>query len=159
MHTLSARQKDKIQRLINKFSEDWEINITNFPTIRHKKKKGLQRVLQKFFGRKHRVIALYYFINKAYSENSEYMKYWFPIDHDNTPVNGVPLKFSLDSSWNISDDDLKYLYEGPLVDQNGIVLVQPYTTIEKVKRLKPYFATVATVLGGTVSLVKLWQML
>lgn len=42
----------------------------------------------------------------------------FPVDHDNMPIKGFPIKYKLINGWTIPNSDIKYLTNGPLVSED-----------------------------------------
>ena len=69
------------------------------------------------------------------------MPYPSAIQHDNIPIAGFPRKHKLVNGWSIPKEDLKYLYDGPLIDDKGNILVKHQSMIQKlvstVSQLRP----------------------
>lgn len=163
MNNDTPRKKKRREKLIKRFSEDWEIDVYSGPTIRHKNKTGLLGIYQKLFGRKHRVYAMYWFFKHDRLNNHESRKYEFPVKHDNIPTPGVPFKYEMQGTWQIEDEDLKYLYDGPLIDQHGDLLVPVDTKINKIQRFvqlaAPFFVLISAIIGIIIKFPQLLEFL
>lgn len=131
----TPRKKNRREKLVKRFSEDWEVDTNTGPTLRYKRKPGLFGLWQRFFGRKHSVFAMYWYFKSEYLNNESIRKFYFPVKHDNMPVSGVPFKYELQGAWQIDDEDLKYLYGGPLIDQHAELLVPVDAGLEKAQRI------------------------
>ena len=121
----SERLKKRRKKLAKAFSEDWELELNDIPKIRYKKIAGVKGLYKKIRRKKHTVFAMYWFFNYEYVRNEHLQKFHFPINHDNTPVKGVPMKYTLQGRWIIDDEDLSYLRAGPLLDQDYMEIVKP----------------------------------
>ena len=136
----TPRKKKRRDKLVKKFSENWELNLSSVPTLKYKRKKGIRGVWQNVFGRKHSVFAMYWFFKHERQNNEVLRKFHFPLKHDNMPVEDVPFKYQLQGKWYLDDDDLKFLYGGPLIDQNRELLVKADTRFNRFIR----FCQIAT---------------
>lgn len=116
MNNDTPRKRKRREILIAAFSEDWEIDTSTGPTIKYKKTDGLLSIWKRYFGKKHSVFAMYWFFKHDRLKNHESRKFSFPLKHDNMPVTGVPMKYEMLGTWIIKEEDLKYLYGGPLID-------------------------------------------
>ncbi len=69
------------------------------------------------------------------------MPYPDAVKHDDIPIKGFPRKHQLVNGWSIPEQDLKYLFDGPLIDENGNLLVKHQSRLQKivsiVSQLKP----------------------
>ena len=159
----TPRKKKLREKLVKKFSEDWEIDTKTGPTIRYKKKTGLLGIFQKFFGRKHSVFAMYWFFKHDRLNNIESRKFHFPVKHDNIPTPGVPFKYEMQGTWQIEDEDLKYLYGGPLIDQHGDLLVPVDTKLKRIQRFvqlaAPFFVLLSAIIGIIIKFPQLLALL
>ena len=130
----TPRKRAKRERLVARFERDWEVSFDPVPTLKYKNKNFLVRFWLSLIGKKHTVFAMYWFFKYKYLEDSNYPKFTFPLKHDNIPVAGVPFKYELCGLWVIQEDDLKYLYGGPVIDQHGDILVPAEQTKDKLLR-------------------------
>ena len=146
----TPRKQKRREKLIQHFSEDWTYEISDVPTIRYRRHSGLKGIWQRLFGRKHTIFALYWFFKHEYRLNEELRKFQFPVAHDNMPVQGFPFKYEMHGRWHIDDDDLKYLYGGPLIDQQGELMVPVDGGVKKAQRIAklvtPFIALVSALL-------------
>lgn len=79
------------------------------------------------------------------------------------PVPGVPFKYQLRGSWRIEEDDLKYLYGGPLIDQHGDLLVPVENNLNRFLRLAqlvaPIFGIASALITITIKFPKLLELI
>jgi hypothetical protein len=89
-------------------------------------------------------------------------KFPFPVRPDNMPVPAIPIKYELMGSWQVKEDDLKYLCGGPLLDQSGDILVPAETKLRRVQRLgqlaAPFFVLTSAIIGIIVKFPELLEM-
>ncbi len=149
----SPRKKKSREKLVKRFAEDWEIDTSSTPTIKYKRYSGFKGWWKKFFGRKHTVFAMYWFFKHDRLNNEDSRKFYFPLKHDNIPTKGVPFKYELLSNWQINEDDLKYLYAGPLIDQHGDLLVSAETKWQQFMKKIPIITLIIGLLSGLLALV------
>lgn len=149
----TPRKKKRREKLVDKFSKDWEIDTYTGPTIRYKKNTGFLGAYKKLFGRKHSVFAMYWFFKYDRLNNIESRKFQFPVKHDNMPIPGHPFKYEMQGTWHIEDEDLKYLYGGPLIDQHGDLLVPGDSKLKKIQRYAQFVAPFFVVLSGLIGII------
>jgi hypothetical protein len=149
----TLRKKRRRDKLVKLFSEDWEFNFSSVPTIKYKRKKGLRGIWQKYFGRKHSVFAMYWFFKHERQKNEVFRKFRFPLKHDNMPVEDVPFKYQLQGTWYLDDEDLRFLYGGPLIDQNRELLVEADTRFNRFIRFCQMATPPVAFLGAITTLL------
>jgi len=163
MNNDTLRKQKRREKLVKSFSEDWEIDTSIEPTIRYKKVAGIHGLWKKYFGKKHSVFAMYWFFKHDRLNNHESRKFYFPIEHDNMPVSGVPMKYEMQGTWQIDEGDLKYLYGGPLIDQDGDLLVPVDTKIKKLQRFiqlaAPFLVFTSAAIGIIIKLPQLLELI
>lgn len=140
MNKSSPSELRKIEKGITSFNHHWYIDKQT-SEIRHKKLSGSSKFLDFFWRRKHAVSDLYWWISRNWS-NTKMMDVDTPIKHDDVSIKGFPRKYQLENNWTIPEDDLKYLYNGPLVDESGhLILVKHQSnfqnTISFISQLRP----------------------
>jgi len=96
---------------------------------------------------------MYWYLKHERLNNEDMRKFYFPLKHDNMPVSGVPFKYELRGTWNIEDDDLKYLYSGPLIDQQAELLVPVDAGLQKAQRLAKMITPFLALLAGIILLL------
>ena len=145
--SLTPDQERKRQSLIQKFNEDWEFR-TKTLEIARKKKSGFAKIIDLVWKRKYKVKTLYLWVSKHFS-GSILMAYPFPLRHDNMPKTpNMPTKFILEGGWSIPEADLKCLLEGPLLSEDGRVLVKPNGQLSYYwNKYWPRVVVIATILG------------
>ena len=149
----TPRKRKVRERLVKKFSEDWSVELVTAPTLKYNRKKGLAGLWRKYFGRKHSVFAMYWYFKNLYLTDENARKFYFPLKHDNLPVKGVPFKYELLGTWVIDDDDLKFLYGGPLINQDLELLVPADTGISKVIRIIKFVTPILTFISAIILLI------
>lgn len=149
----TPRKKKIRDKLVQKFSDDWQVDLKKIPTIRYKKYTGLKGLWKKFFGAKHSVFAMYWFFRDHRRHNEDFRKFDNPISHDNIPVEGVPFKYELHGNWQIEEEDLKYLFGGPLIDQHGDLLVPVDSKLKKLQRILPSLTILISFISAIIFLV------
>lgn len=152
MNLDTPRKKKRREKLVQRFAEDWYVDTSTGPTIRYKRKTGISGLWQRIYGRKHSVFAMYWYFKHERLNNEDMRKFYFPLKHDNMPVSGVPFKYELQGTWNIEDDDLKYLYSGPLIDQQAELLVPVDAGLQKAQRLAKMITPFLALLAGIILL-------
>lgn len=159
----TPKKKRIREGLIKKFSQDWEVDYSNGPTIRRKEMSGITGFFKNLFSSKHSVFAMYWFFKHDRLNNEESRKFYFPIKHDNIPTPGVPFKYEMQGTWRINEDDLRFLYGGPLIDQHGDLLVPAEDQLQKAfhiaKMVAPIFVICSAILAMTVNYFNLLKFL
>jgi hypothetical protein len=96
-------------------AQSWYADLTT-KELRRKPLIGIWRVVDFFWKQKLPVWKFYWWL--AYrSADAEMMPLGNPIQSDNMPIKGFPMKYELQSGWTIPKKDLKYLSDGPLATQ------------------------------------------
>ena len=117
MSELTPSESRKREKDIQSFDEHWYVD-TKTSEIRHKPLERMAKFIDLFWRKRHRVSDLYWWtVRKWWSEDmAPFSK---PIEHDSVPITGFPRKYQLQNGWTIPSEDLRYLFEGPLVDETG----------------------------------------
>jgi len=102
---------------------------------------------------------MYYFFKHEYLNNEDARKFYFPLQHDNIPVKGVPFKYELQGTWDIDDSDLKYLFGGPLIDQHTELLVPADTRLNGVIRFFQKATPLIGFISALIGIVVKWPSL
>ena len=138
----------KIEALAQRFADDWYLDLSTVE-IRHKPVPWYFKTLEIIWRKKHSVFSMYWFLKKERLNNEKSRGFDFPLKHDNMPIKGVPMKYNLMGKWSIPKEDLKYLYAGPLTDQQDQLLVQPDQGFKKFVRI---FVPTMKVAGAIIAL-------
>ncbi len=73
------------------------------------------------------------------------------------------MKYEMQGTWIIKEEDLKYLYGGPLIDQHGDILVSADTNIKKLQRFihlaAPFLVFTSAVIGIIIKFPKLLELI
>ena len=123
----TPEQWNNIKEVVDSFDKDWMIDM-KIKQIKQKPKKWWEEVWFYLFPRKHTVFALYWWLkNKFHGEHrEELMPLIFPIEHDNMPIPGHPIKYKMVEGWTIRKRDLRYLNKGPLARVSSGQILVPY---------------------------------
>ena len=102
---------------------------------------GLSNIIDLFWRKKHKVEDFYWRTSRNWA-TPELMPFTIAIKHDDLPIDKFARKYQLQNGWSIPREDLKYLYEGPLVDRTGHkILVKHRSKLQKfvfvISRLRP----------------------
>ncbi len=129
-----------IESVADRFNEDWEL-VFKTREIRRRKRNWLRVIRDFVWPRRHTVFVMYWWCNRLYTgsyeyDQSTYMPFTFPLEHDNMPFPGHPVKYRL-ISWRIPKRDMRYLIRGPLADaaNNDVIIVDDKTTWDRAKEL------------------------
>jgi len=139
MTKLTPSEERKRKKQIDDFEKGWYADPST-SEIRHKKLSKFQKFLNLFWKKKYKVSDMYWWSSwKWYGWNM--MPYADAVKHDDIPIKGFPRKYQLVNGWSIPKEDLDYLYEGPLIDENGNILVKHQSGLQKfvsiISQLKP----------------------
>ena len=132
---ITSENTRNIEKAVSKVRKNWEIK----PDTKEICKKPLiwnLKLIHFFWKPRHTVWALYWFCKYEFHENPQLLGLGFPIEHDNLPIEGLPIKYELLDNWNIPTRDINYLYMGPLYSNHlSKVIVPTYSPIEELINL------------------------
>lgn len=74
-----------------------------------------------------------------------------PINSDNMPIAGFPMKYELQGGWTIPKDDLKYLMKGPLAAEGLKEVLVPHAL--GWQRIVLLFKQFGPVVSGVIAIV------
>ncbi len=145
-------QKREINRLVNLFSKDFEYLIST-KEIRRKKKTGFYILIDFLWKRKYKVKVLYTWVLQSWID-PKMSGEDFPMDHDyQIKPENLPTYFSLQKGWTIPNKDLKTLTNGPLLGEDGNLLVKPGGKISYYwNKIWPTLTIIAT-FGGIIRFI------
>lgn len=156
---ITPDQERQRRTMIKNVAKDWEVRTTTLELAR-KTKSRFWKFINLFWKRKVKVMALYFWVDELFTQPNM-MSYPLPLDHDNIrkPSN-MPYIFTLKSGWTIPEKDLKYLYDGPLLSENGAVLVKPGGYLAYYwSKAWPVIAALGTLLGIIKSIYWIIEMI
>ena len=124
MISITPEHKRNINKCIKKFEANW---YADFETkeIRRKPMSRMTRIKNFFWKDRFSICSLYWWCRHRWLEGNA-AKYPFPIQSDNMPISGFPMKYELQGGWTIPTCELKFLYKGPLVSENLDAVVVPH---------------------------------
>jgi hypothetical protein len=156
MNKPSPSEIRKREKGIKSFEDDWYFD-TATQEVRRKEKTGWKKYLSWFWKSKYKVSDMYWWSAK-HSATSEMIVYPVPLKHDDLPLRGFPRKHKLQGDWSISREDLKYLFDGPLFDQSGhVLLVKHQTNLQKFVSIVGQLKPISWVLGFSFFCVRYWN--
>lgn len=143
-------QTRKLKEAFESVDKNWYVD-TAVKEFRRKPMTIVEQILDFFWKKKHTVWEFYWWVRYRQRE-SDMLPLGNPIESDNLPVAGFPMKYKLNDDWSICEDDLEYLIKGPLVDQSLCeVLVPSAVECKKIWLfIQQYFriaASIATFIG------------
>lgn len=152
-------QLREIERLTQEFDEYWyldgktkEIRLKRFPFAR--------KVRNFIWKKRFTVFALYHWAKRKWTLE-QFNCFHFPIDHDNMPIEGFPIKYELRGGWSIPKRELSFLTRGPLAAEGLSPILVP--ALIGWQRFVYWFKQLAPVAGGSIaiigSLVRFWAEL
>jgi hypothetical protein len=121
---------DKYWNINPKTSEIYRIDLTNWRWF-----------LNLLWRKKHAVETLYWWTIEKWA-TSEIITQTSPLKHDDIPFQGLLRKYQLTNGWTIPDNNLKFLKNGPLLNNQGTEILVNYQNrfkriISFVSQLKP----------------------
>ena len=151
----TPEQKAEIERVVARFDLDWMIDLK---TKKIKRKPGniFQKVRDIFWPRRHSVFALYWWLKYLYhqKDRQNLMAFTFPINHDNMPIPGYPIKYEIIGDWSIPKKDLRFLIKGPLARiAPEDVLVTHQIGLERIKSFAIAWGPVITLIAGGLTII------
>jgi len=125
---------------------------TDFSTkeLRRKPLKGFSKLLNLFWKTRHTVWEFYWWLARRRAEE-DMIVFGNPIQSDNMPIPGFPMKYELQGGWTISRSDLKYLIKGPLASEGLTEILVPAAL--GWQRLWLFVRQFAPVVGALIGLV------
>ena len=148
-----------IDKLVTEFEASWYLDGAT-KEIRRKPLSHWQTLKNVFWKKRHSVFALYHWAKRKWCSN-EFNCYHFPIDHDNTPIKGFPMKYELRGGWSIPQDDLAYLIKGPLASEGLHEILVPAAMGWQRAWLfiRQFSAVIVALLGVVGAAVRWWPEL
>jgi hypothetical protein len=139
-------QKKEVEDLIADTSKYW---VVDFPKQTIKRKQlGLREKMKYLTGKRQSVRALYFYIRKMQS-TEEGMPFPDVMDHDNLPIPGFPIKYTLKSPYKIERKDQKWLNKGPLYSQTERKVIVAAKSKRRIKSILKWSFNHAA--GGIIS--------
>ena len=130
MSKLTPSDLRKREKGIKSFDEHWYIDVKT-KEIRHISLNGWSKLIDLFWRKKHKISDLYWWSSRKWA-SSQMMPFNNAIKHDDVPIAGFPRKHQMQNEWTIPSEDMKYLYEGPLVDVTGHkILIKHQSKIQR----------------------------
>lgn len=163
--TRTPDQDRRIKSAIGEVDQYWFAD-TQTKEIRRKALGGFERSCNLIWPRKHKVRELYWWVTENWAKE-RLIVFDFPMNHDNIPLDGFPMKFELQGGWTIPQSDRKYLTDGPLASEGLHKILVPANlgwrrALEGAKQIAPVFTIVGVLVTIAVNLPRLkaiWQSL
>lgn len=139
-----------IDKLVADFEAAWYLDVGT-KEIRLKPMSISQKLRSMFWKKRYPVFALYHWAKDKWLLG-EFNRYPFPIDHDNMPIRGFPMKCELQGGWTIPQSDLKHLIKGPLASEGlNEILVPAALGWQRlwlfIRQYAPVVGTIAATVG------------
>jgi len=135
----TSEQLEVIEKVAAEFHKDWQL-VFKTHEIRRRDRSRFRVIGDWLWPRRHSVFAMYWWLKRLYAgkldcDQSTYMPFTFPLNHDGMPFEGYPLKYQLCGGWTVAETDLRYLTYGPLGDQSGRVIVADKPPLDRIQEL------------------------
>lgn len=125
----TPEQRRNLEILLERAATLWELDFKTHE-IKRRRISGLRGLLDRLWKPRLPVHALYVWL-AARAADETGIAHPHMMDRDSIPFEGLPRKYRLAGGWTIPTYDLKFLRDGPLLDERtGRVLVTAATTIE-----------------------------
>ena len=155
MYKLTPSEARKRQKLIEDFDKCWYVNAET-SEIRHQELNLYQKALGLFWRKKYKVSDMYCWSTwKWYGWDM--MSYPDSIKHDDIPIQGFPRKYQLINDWSIPQEDLKYLYDGPLINENGDILIHHQSILQKLVSFLTQLKPLTWIIGFLFLCIRYWE--
>lgn len=152
----TADQKREIDKAYEQLNTDWFVD-TNTKEIRRRERTLVEGLSNFLWPNKHSVWQLYWWLRRLQIEHPIMLALGNPIQSDNMPINGHPMKYELQSGWTIPQADLKFLKDGPLMSENlGKMLVPSSGGLRSVFGFAKQIAPLFTIASGTIAIISKW---
>lgn len=145
MTNLTPSEARKRKKEVEDFDKAWYVDPST-SEIRRSELDKLHKIIDLFWRKKYRVSDMYWWSSwKWYGW--ELMPYPDAVKHDDIPIKGFPRKHQLVNGWSIPEEDLKYLFDGPLIDENGNILVKHQSRLQKIESIVSQLKPLSWVIG------------
>jgi hypothetical protein len=124
MNTPTPEQKRKMQEAYDSVDQYWYADLST-QELRRKPLKGFPKFVNCFWKKRHPVWEFYCWLARRRAQE-DMMPLNNPIESDNMPIKGFPMKYELKGGWTIPSEDLKYLVKGPLASQGLSEVIVPH---------------------------------
>lgn len=144
-----------IEKKVQEFDKFWYVD-PHHKEIRRKNRSWWWKAKDFFWPSRQTVPAMYWWFKNEWLAQGCLQSLTFPLDHDNMPIEGFPMKYALQGNWTIPEGDLRYLTKGPLASADFTkVLVPADLGWQKFLRIvKTYFPAGSALAGFIATLVR-----
>jgi len=152
-------QQRKMQEAYESVGRYWYTDPAT-KELRRKPLTGFAGFINFFWKTRHTVWQFYWWLARRRAEE-DMMPLDNPIQSDNMPIKGFPMKYELQGGWTIPRSDLKYLIKGPLASQGlNEILVPAALGWQRVwLYVRQFFTVTATAIGVVGAAVRWWPEL
>ena len=162
----SPEHERNINKCKKKFEANWYLDFET-KEIRRKSISRMNRIKNFFWKDRFSIFSLYWWCKYRWAEEDA-VAFPFPIQSDNMPISGFPIKYELQGGWKIPTCDRKYLYKGPLASENLDIVIVPHLTgfkrfVSICVQFSPIVGSFITVIGAFIrfwpEILATWQKL
>tara|TARA_B110000211_G_scaffold234799_1_gene306359 strand:+ start:693 stop:1196 length:504 start_codon:yes stop_codon:yes gene_type:complete len=164
MNTPTPEQQRKVQEAGHSVDQYWYADLST-KELRRKPLKGFPKFVNLFWKKRHPVWEFFWWLVRRRAQD-DMILLSNPIESDNMPIKGFPMKYELKGGWTIPSVDLKYLVEGPLASQGLSEVIVPHALGWKrfllfIRQFGVLLTTLITIAGATIrwwaELVEFWN--
>ena len=153
---MTPADERRIESAIKSFDEHWYIDA-NTSEVRRHSLKGWYIFLDLFWRKKNKVFDLYWW-SQSKLDSVDMIHLENIIEHDDVPIKGFPRKYRMLNDWTIPPEDLKFLYEGPLVDSSRHqILVKHQSSFKKIISIASQLRPLSFLIPLIVFSYKYWR--
>lgn len=150
-----TRNPDQIRRIKSAVSDVdiyWYAD-TSTKEIRRHLQRGTSRAIEVVWPHKHEVREIYWWIAENWAKPN-LVVFHYPMQHDNMPLTGFPMKFELQGGWTIPQSDIIYLKNGPLASEGlHTILVLANLGWRRILELGKQIAPIFSIIGVLVTII------
>ncbi|MEW8178552.1 MAG: hypothetical protein AB2754_15835 [Candidatus Thiodiazotropha endolucinida] len=155
MPNLSPSEARNREKKIKLFDDNWYTDPSTME-IRHRELNLFEKAIGLFWKRKYKVSDMYWWSSwKWYGWDM--MPYPDAVKHDDIPIKGFPRKHQLVNGWSIPKEDLNYLYDGPLIDEHGSLLVKHQSNLQKFVSIASQLKPLSWFIGFVLLCIRYWK--
>lgn len=149
MNSPTPDQIRTVDTLVQEFDEYWYLDGKT-KEIRLKPFSLGRKIKNCIWKKRFTVFAMYHWAKDKWLYN-EFNRYYFPIDHDNMPIHGFPIKYELKGGWSIPKREVTFLAKGPLAAEGLHPILVPADM--GWQKIVLWFKQLAPIIGGLITII------
>lgn len=155
MNKLTPSEVRKRKQQTKRFDENWVVDVAT-SEIKLRPLKPVEKIISYLWKKKFKVSDLYWWSSWRWYQ-WDLMPQTDAIKHDDIPIKGFPRKHQLINNWSIPNKDLKFLYDGPLIDASGKILVKHQNKLQMVVSIISQLKPLSWIIGFILLCTRYWN--